>query len=102
MCTGDYLEIVGATTVCGNKDLSSRICGAVFTTNAHSTATNTAVGLDASICSCSPPFTVGIVTDAAVDFGKVVTVGANRGNTYVLYYSVLSICSPIEVCTVSP
>merc|ERR1719464_219733 len=79
MCTGDYLEIVGATTVCGNKDLSGRICGAVFTTNAHSTATNTAVGLDASICSCSPPFTVGIVTDAAVDEGAVTTVGANRG-----------------------
>ena len=37
MCTGDYLEIVGATTFCGAKEKSGRVCGAVFTTTAHST-----------------------------------------------------------------
>ena len=36
-CTGDYLEIVGATTFCGAKELSGRVCGPVFTTTAHST-----------------------------------------------------------------
>jgi len=79
MCTGDYLEIVGATTFCGAKELSGRVCGAVFTTTAHSTATQTSVGIDALVCSCSPPFTVGIVTDAAVDTGAITTAGANRG-----------------------
>lgn len=43
-------------------------------------ATQTSVGIDALVCSCSPPFTVGIVTDAAVDTGAITTAGANRGN----------------------
>merc|ERR1739844_101049 len=30
VCTGDYLEIVGATTFCGAKELSGRVCGSVL------------------------------------------------------------------------
>merc|ERR1712203_1087236 len=79
MCTGDYLEIVGATTFCGAKELSGRVCGPVFTTTAHSTAMQTTVGIDALVCSCSPPFTVGVVTDAALDNAPITTAGGNRG-----------------------
>jgi hypothetical protein len=76
MCTGDYLEIAGATSVCGDRELSGRVCGLVFSTNSLGTATG---DLDTRICTCSAPFTVGIVTDAAVDAGMVTTVGAHRG-----------------------
>merc|ERR1719225_2033083 len=69
------ISTVAATTFCGAKELSGRVCGAVFTTTAHSTATQTSVGIDALVCSCSPPFTVGIVTDAAVDTGAITTAG---------------------------
>merc|ERR1712018_1062097 len=75
MCTGDYLEIVGATSVCGDRELSGRICGLVFSANSPGTA---AGDLDTSICTCSPPFTVGIKTDADDDAGAVTTAGFNR------------------------
>merc|ERR1712203_1186443 len=76
MCTGDYLEIVGATSICGDRELSGRVCGLVFSTNSPGTATG---ALDTQICTCSAPFTVGIKTDAAVDAGGVTTAGFHRG-----------------------
>jgi len=76
MCTSDYLEIVGATSACGSNELSGRVCGLVFSTNSAGTATG---DLDTTICTCSPPFTVGIKTDAAADAGAITTAGFNRG-----------------------
>ena len=59
------------------SELSGRVCGLVFSTNSAGTATG---DLDTTICTCSPPFTVGIKTDAAADAGAITTVGFNRGN----------------------
>ena len=46
----------------------------------------TTVGIDALVCSCSPPFTVGVVTDAALDNAPITTAGGNRGDKYFSIY----------------
>ena len=62
-----------------HRELSGRVCGLVFSTVSSGTATG---DLDTSICTCSPPFTVGIKTDADDDAGAVTTAGFHRGIFY--------------------
>ena len=62
-CVQDYLEIEGSSDTCaqnGNVPLVNTFCG---------TFLNTASGTSASIpiCDCTPPFEVGIFTDALTD-----------------------------------
>ncbi|XP_059097863.1 uncharacterized protein LOC131892119 [Tigriopus californicus] len=63
-CVKDHIGIEGAMTVCGSGLETNKFCG---------TALNTAPTLTASgsVCDCSAPFGVRIVTDGAVDVGTV-------------------------------
>ena len=48
-------------------------------------------------CDCTPPFFVGIVTDATQDTAAVTTAGNNRGNQFMglLTCSILTSIEPI-------
>merc|ERR1739844_555332 len=54
----DFIEIPGSSEICGAPQTFTRYCGERLTTNLAS-VTNSV------ICDCSPPFIVGIYTNAA-------------------------------------
>merc|ERR1739844_364112 len=57
-CTRDFLEISGSSEICGQGVVFNKYCGETLTTNEKAVVAST-------ICDCTPPFIVGIKTDAA-------------------------------------
>jgi len=75
-CTQDYLVIAGASASCGGVDLTTRLCGTTFTASAGGQAmASITTGI---ACDCTPPFAVGVVTNALQDTAAT-TAGMNRG-----------------------
>merc|ERR1712241_1270614 len=59
-CTSakDFIEIPGSSNICGSPATFTRYCGERLSTNAAATTNSV-------ICDCTPPFIVGIRTNAA-------------------------------------
>jgi len=80
-CLTDYVEIDGVSHTCDrsrNTRLSSRICGLYFSAGQSSVTATQAE----SVCDCSTPFAVGIVTDDMTAAGTAnggVTQSVRRG-----------------------
>jgi len=60
-CTQDYITIEGGSEVCGSPIFYSKFCGDVLSTYTAGTAPVP----NNPICDCTPPFMVGIFTNAA-------------------------------------
>jgi len=60
LCKTDYVRIEGSTSTCSLIDTSNRYCS-------QKLADAKDVKADLEICDCSPPFSVGIKTDATPD-----------------------------------
>jgi len=60
-CTQDYITIEGGSEVCGSSIFHSKFCGDVLSTY----VAGAPAAPNNPICDCSPPFMVGIFTNAA-------------------------------------
>merc|ERR1712203_156532 len=60
-CTQDYITIEGGSEICGSPIFYSKFCGDVLSTYSGGAAP----AVNNPICDCSPPFMVGIFTNAA-------------------------------------
>lgn len=66
LCSEDYVQIDGLQSNCNagpGQQVTSNVCGILFGGTTHTIATNQAQ----SVCDCSAPFNIGIVTDAIAE-----------------------------------
>ena len=72
-CVTDYIRIEASTSTCTRQpiDTANRYCG-------HFLADAQEVKGNLEICDCTPPFRVGIVTDATADVKSIALL--SRGN----------------------
>jgi len=76
LCTEDYVEIDGLQFDCNlgpGAVLNSRICGLRFGAVTSAGAANSAAA--SSVCDCSKPFQIQVVTDTSIEAANLIDRG---------------------------